>query len=904
MREMRLSVKVIFSLLIIPGILFAFNHYQESPPVAHSCVSNGDCGEDHANYVSCGGCQNHECCVSPGQCNTTTNTCESAGSYSCRSNNCGGNNNSCSCTRTCEKVGAPVLQSISPSAVSPTSFVEGDSFQVDIGAFLRYTDGTSCNNDTCPLAEATERSDYINKLIIDGRYWTSICAERVLSHQPATDPNSGLSVLHPNVIYHLPVDPNTGRSTCTITHLPSEAEQIALNNTVIPNERYPIVDWRTGQSRQIIAQTLYWGNTMAQNNVPAAEAQACHHNESAAAYFNLPPSTPPSCSAMTFNGEPVVSDGTTYTTDANGDITFTFTASETDGHGPVERVSICYAPRGQSNAFYSTWSQNGPRAFHCLRQQYPNEGLPDRSGNPDSLVFTYRNNYANLAHTYLNSHARPNIQGGTLKDLGFVFVVNVVDNLHTDTFCSSNPGLAANRGLPVGSAPIYPTGSDLSGQTTCNYNNSCYFEVYNNSPSFVSTPNTGITYYGVEGVNPDNTQCNASTTLLPAVYEAEFSDPDGSGDLDILELDIASSDLIPASNVVSNTDSFQAKLRFTLQPQSSNGGGPRFWLINNNGSTTVTRSTAASAPIQTTYNGVSVDLYRLNVDVTNDSGQYPITLAGGNNNDNSTFVAIERGGNRAWVTYRVEFLDQGGQRWDSNESYKQIWYVRDKAGNDMRNFTNPAYSQSAAVTPGSVGTTTFRDITEPGRVGEDRTANAGEQLLAVRYNHETSYHMLGDTIIDFTYPVLTINPIQYITATQFDIPWVANDNKGLVDVTIDVENTNSGGDFLPITNLSLEPYDIPISLPNIADPYDLGSSHVNSGQPYFAHPLFYPRLTTYGRTERVDVGDNIEANLRFEFIARDTAGNCTTRYVTQELFESWITTKGGLSYSEGGTSIR
>ena len=594
----------------------------------------------------------------------------------------------------------------------------------------------------------------------------------------------------------------------------------------------------------------------------------------------LPSNEKPFCTNATVNGV----DYGSIPVLARGDelIDLVINAGESDPYGPPSSIEICYAPAGQPASFYQT----GLDAWDCRAAQNNTNTYTrsitinhDPNIDTDGLVGTYVNNPDNTA---------PTTPAGALNAFnkhGIVISTNISDNL-SNNFCSTNVGYNGGAGV------YWPSLSGCNGGT-------CVITIHNKQPQITAIDQAGTTYVGTAGDSDNGALCLDNN---PNTYSAAYMDPDGSEDIDHIQLN-----LVSPANTLNPDPSYQGMRRYEFRAtfvrddyarKHASAPANGFFVRDTNTNTgdlcyrgNRSRETkgasneycflvsdghnyaASSQLLNQTLNGVNVDIYYLNSNITVYNEGHPAILRGGSYPDpETTYVAFERGGNRAWSNFVVEFIDESTDDWDGE--YNQIWYVRDLQG-------------VQSVSP-----------------GEDRTINIpGESLINV--GNRNAHHMLGKTFVDFEAPQVTLSNPEAISATKLRVDWSATDAvSGISQVSGETIYAPSPASTLtpqPVKDETADSQgdsDVPPYGSDTDDWYQLVSPGGDSplGAPYLWN-LHGLSTNSISRSEVIEIGDNLDGSLTFEIYGVDQACNQSTTDWLENLYLPWMTSKGGLVYA-------
>jgi hypothetical protein len=251
-----------------------------------------------------------------------------------------------------------------------------------------------------------------------------------------------------------------------------------------------------------------------------------------------------------------------------------------------------------------------------------------------------------------------------------------------------------------------------------------------------------------------------------------------------------------------------------------------------------------------TYN---VDVYALpaNNDISTFNNGYNSTLLGESDWKSGTYVAYQRGGNKVFAQLKVQFNDDGTQKW--NGSYNNVWYVNDLYGK------------------------------------EDQTENLSSSFMAdKKYNITT--HVKGKTKIDLRAPEVRVQQPSPLSATRLGLEWSAEGEENLSGLSAVYGEASTD---------STEPHTI-FHMPN-SDPYNpvtdtpLGENFLWSDE-----SLSGASIT---RTETIEVGENEMGTLSFDVSAQDNACNMEDSGNQITLDSPWLITRGGLVHTQGSPDI-
>ncbi|MCA9376395.1 hypothetical protein H6763_02335 [Candidatus Nomurabacteria bacterium] len=706
--------------------------------------------------------------------------------------------------------------SCTPSCIDPaqpliTNTVQGDPsvIQWTVSNWGKDQGQTTCNNNSC------ERSGYsgagYSKIYANGTDVTEHCLEAIGNGSSAKVPDSSSSV-----------------ETCSLDYIG-------------PN----------------------WPGTTVTFRVEIHNVDTSCDTPSTTATMTFPANDRPYCVDLDIAGGRVAGD--LVGIDLNAPLTLSFTAGENDSYGPPGMLDLCYAVRNQSLAFYSTPGDNA--SWVCIGPQY------------DTSTYTVNTTLQQLINNYnITSQTNPSDLQQAITRYGFIFTTNVVDNI-SDQFCTTN--LAWNNGSGTWGPP-FPSG-------TCDGGN-CRGSIFNNPPSIDAVSQNSTIYIGTSIDSDNGYQCQDNN---PYTYQMTVSDPDGSSDINLLHIDLASDSALldPDPNFVG-----QGHWEMRASFGKTHYGTPNVFAlrdINPDTGTFCYRADRSLEPIgnantqcmklndghnweQATLlsnqtmpsSGVPVDIYYLQNDIEVYGGGHITRMKGSTDWRSATYVAYERNGDRVFMNYVIEFLDDGSYHW--NGSYNQIYYVRDIVGH-------------RTIAP-----------------GEDRTIDLpGESIVNV--NNRSAHHKLGRSIVDLRYPEIQVGTPVVQTARVMRINWSASD----ADSGVNRVFAESGFTGVPPANNPSSPISdltaISSGDPQIASAYDAGL-YTPVGDPFLWNMVDINQ-NNVSRSEDIDIIDNDEGTFDFNAYTQDRACNANTFIMNEQLDLPWIATMGGLVYSFSSPEI-
>lgn len=618
--------------------------------------------------------------------------------------------------------------------------------------------------------------------------------------------------------------------------------------------------------------------------------------------FGFPPNERPTCESVTVESDDFYTFRySTLNIEDDQPFTVTYETEDPDSYGVPSQLDICFAAGNQPANFY----QQGPLAFTCLSQldviSMPKPSALNIDG--DRITFT-------TTTDILKSYYSPSVgYSGDLDDIGFVFAINIFDNVDTDSFCSNNPGHNNGNG-------VYQDGSTVNG--TCDAT-ACRLKIQQSPPDILSVKNSG-NYIGITGSS--DAQCVSNN---PHDFEAIILDNNGSADIDLVEISLADTDLMPAGlNLNGTSANWPLRIAYAKSwknyPQAFSNGSRGIFMVRDTNATSAIPGQASSrrcindsgelssydptgwqpsdpgisrqARFNDAYSmfcfgsgqhqwedasaitnlspsdsanpyGVAVDIYFLDSDISVINENYPATLIGAPNWQDASYIAFSREDNRAFVRFRVEFShedesflgDSLDNQWGGK--YHKLWFASDHANRWDENANIP---------------------------GEVLRTDEWDQV----------FHDVGKVEIDFEPPTINLEEPTVKTADTIGLVWTAEDSNGSIRRVYGEASHSDLPNSSPIRDDRARS----AGDPDISIDYDF-NLHSLEGAPYLWNRIPPSPTSSYQQEELINLQQNEEGSITFSATAVDNACNTATDNEIQNLYLPWFTTRGGHVYSRG-----
>lgn len=623
-----------------------------------------------------------------------------------------------------------------------------------------------------------------------------------------------------------------------------------------------------------------------------------------------PSNEAPQCNNFTrASSDRFVYDSTSQVMSIEKDQPFTlrFSISETDMYGNPSDADVCYAIGGQTSSFY----QGGLASYRCFGSiSGPNTSLT-RQGNTLILRTTQDDMISNYNVT--------NAYSGTIDDQGFVLAINVFDNLDPTRFCSGNPGYNSGNGVLFQGAAVVGD-CEVSA---------CKLSIRNIPPNLVSE-SVSSNLVGTFSEDDNAHDVNICRDNNPVNFQATIEDENGSGDIDTIQFSLA--DQSDITNPINNGSyNWPFRLQFSRtwknHPQRFVTSGQGAFMVrdmtvesaipNNSSTRNCYTATQSTVPIDPTgwdtndptrsYNALNRDdtvwcfgydehtwenasrvsnvlipqttivgdvyFLRNDIEVYNEGYAARVLGAPNGSSDNwydGSYVFYDDNSDNVYVSFKVAFIgpdetdiietegNPNVSSWINNKwngDFKRIWHIKDHSNT------------------------------------WDKTIEPGLNAFARNDQWGNTFQVFNDSVkFDTIAPDVSLNPPQVVSATVLSVPWNTNDTggSGVIGIYGEAEINNLDASFIDRAGVNPLAYD-----PNADNEF---------GEKYLWRNVYNSITANIGVSQQINIGANDEGTLNFLVESVDAACNASRAGESQELFQPWTVSHGGLVYSEEGYS--